>query len=111
VLFELHNLKLSRELTVPALIAKMALADWRCQTKKKMILSGVLRSDESRKPDRMHVRPLLAQRQVHPPPFSRQRRRPRPDEQLLHGARIQVSRKYYYSSLSFGLNDAFNHLT
>ena len=46
-----------------------------------------LHADQSGQPDRHHVRPLLAQRKVHHPTFTRKRSRPRTDEQFLHGTR------------------------
>ena len=47
---------------------------------------GVPHEDLQGQPHRDHVRPVLALRQVHHPPLARKRGRPRPDEQLLHGA-------------------------
>ena len=58
------------------------------------ISTGFLRSDKSRQPDRVHVCSLLAQREVHAPPFSWERSGLGPDEQLLHGARIKVGLKH-----------------
>ena len=44
-----------------------------------------LHADFAGQPHRHHVRPVLAQRQVHHPTLTRQRRRPRSNEQFLHG--------------------------
>lgn len=46
-----------------------------------------LHEDLSRQPDRHHVREVFAQRKVHHPPLTRERRGPRADEQFLHGTR------------------------